>query len=431
MTKARDLANLISGGFTEADVPALSASKITSGTLGADRIPDLAASKITSGSFADARISSSSVTAHVDLTSLNASNLTSGTIPDARYGTPTFSGANLTNLAKEDKSDNVIINGAMNIFQRSTSETGIGGSEIYVADRFKVLPSGTDGRLTLTQDTDAPSGFGHSMKLDCTTADTSVSSSEYLILAQRIEGMNVQQFAKGTSDAKPFALSFYVKGNASATYVVELYDGDNSRQVSKSFNVTTNWTRVELIYPADTTGAFDDDESSSLEMYIWLHAGTNWTSGTLSQTWTSPTSANRAVGISSFFDSTDRTFFITGVQLETDTVSPFKHEDVGTTLRKCRRYYRTNPSLQGAMDTNNTNFVCMGFPGQDMRGGGGTGSVISTSNALHNPGATFYNLNSSGNAVYTAYCQLSPGTAFGNRYPGIIGQNKLAMDAEL
>ena len=33
MTKARDLANLISGGFTEADIPNLSASKITSGTI--------------------------------------------------------------------------------------------------------------------------------------------------------------------------------------------------------------------------------------------------------------------------------------------------------------------------------------------------------------------------------------------------------------
>ena len=33
MTKARDLANLISGGFTEADIPNLSASKITSGTF--------------------------------------------------------------------------------------------------------------------------------------------------------------------------------------------------------------------------------------------------------------------------------------------------------------------------------------------------------------------------------------------------------------
>ena len=46
MTKARDLANLISGGFTEADIPNLSASKITSGT------------------FADARIAASSVTQH-------------------------------------------------------------------------------------------------------------------------------------------------------------------------------------------------------------------------------------------------------------------------------------------------------------------------------------------------------------------------------
>ena len=41
-------------------------------------------SAITSGTFADARLSSSSVTQHVDLSNLNASNLTSGTIPNAR-----------------------------------------------------------------------------------------------------------------------------------------------------------------------------------------------------------------------------------------------------------------------------------------------------------------------------------------------------------
>lgn len=41
-------------------------------------------SAITSGTFADARLSSSSVTQHVDLSNLNASNLTSGTIPSAR-----------------------------------------------------------------------------------------------------------------------------------------------------------------------------------------------------------------------------------------------------------------------------------------------------------------------------------------------------------
>ena len=235
---------------------------------------------------------------------------------------------------------NVIINGAMNVFQRGTSETGIGGSEIYVADRFKVIPSGTAGRLTLTQDSSAPSGFANSLKLDCTTADTSVASGEVLILAQRIEGQNLQAFAKGTSDAKPFAVSFYVKGNASATYVVELYDTDNSRQVSKSFTVGTDWSRVELSFPADTTGAFDDDNASSLEMFIWLHAGSNFTSGTLSETWSSVTNANRAVGISSFFDSTDRTFFITGVQLEVgQNPTEFEHEPYERTLQKCQRYY--------------------------------------------------------------------------------------------
>ncbi len=78
---------------------AFPASAIASGTLADARIPDLATSKITSGTFADARLSSSSITQHVDLSNLNASNLTSGTVPDARYGTPTFNGSNLTNIA--------------------------------------------------------------------------------------------------------------------------------------------------------------------------------------------------------------------------------------------------------------------------------------------------------------------------------------------
>ena len=54
MTKARDLANIISGGFTVADLPTLTASEI----------PNLDASKITTGSIADARISASAVSQH-------------------------------------------------------------------------------------------------------------------------------------------------------------------------------------------------------------------------------------------------------------------------------------------------------------------------------------------------------------------------------
>ena len=246
---------------------------------------------------------------------------------------------------------NVIVNGAMNVAQRGTSSTGLGASSGYfTVDRHILDFSNTAGRLTMSQDSSAPSGFANSLKLACTTADTSIASDEQLRINTRIEGQNLQSFAKGTSDAKPFAVSFYVKGNASATYVCELYDNDNTRQVSKTFNVTTDWTRIELSFPADTSGAFDDDNALSFLLQIWLHAGSNFTSGTLNTTWGSVTNANRAVGISSFFDSTDRTFFITGVQLEVGQhPTEFEHQKFSQTLEQCQRYFqRTNSNFQFA-----------------------------------------------------------------------------------
>jgi len=232
----------------------------------------------------------------------------------------------------------------MNVAQRATSATGLGTATGYnVCDRWVVGGSSTDGRLTLSQDSSAPSGFANSLKFDCTTADTSIASGEGLNIQHRFEGQNLQAFAKGTSDAKPFALSFYVKGNASATYVAELYDNDNTRQISKTFNVTTDWTRVELTYPADTTGAFDDDNALSLSIIFWLHAGSTYTGGTYTaNTWTgSVSAANRAVGISSFFSSTSNTFFLTGMQVEVgQNATEFEHEPIERTLAKCQRYYQ-------------------------------------------------------------------------------------------
>jgi len=232
----------------------------------------------------------------------------------------------------------------MQVAQRGTSATGLGGgSQSYnTVDRFSVTPNATAGRFTMTQDSSAPSGFANSVKLECTTADTSIAAGEILLLSTGLEGQDLQRFAKGTSDAKPFAVSFYVKGNASATYVAELYDHDNTRQVSKTFSVTTNWSRVELFFPADTTGAFDDNNALSLTLQIWLHAGSTYSGGTLNTTWGSVTQANRAAGISSFFDSTNRTFFMTGVQLEVgDTATDFEHRTFGDELQRCKRYFES------------------------------------------------------------------------------------------
>ena len=237
---------------------------------------------------------------------------------------------------------NVIINGAMNVAQRATSATGKGDADGYFAcDRWHIDVGDTSaGRFTISQDSSAPDGFANSLKIATTTADTSIAAGEKLVLQTKIEGQNAQTFAKGTSSAKPMALSFYVKGNASATYVAEIFD-ENDRQCSKTFNVTTDWTRIKLSFPADTTGTLDDDNATSLFINFHLHGGSNFTSGTLnSSAFASVTQANRAVGISSIYDSTARTFFITGVQLEVgQNCTEFEHEPFDVTLRKCHRYF--------------------------------------------------------------------------------------------
>ena len=239
---------------------------------------------------------------------------------------------------------NIIINGDYGIYQRAQQVTGIGASSGYfTADRWHIDTGDSAGRLTATAGTeDAPteSNVTTSLKLACTTADTSIAATEYLILNQKIEGQNVQHVKKGTSGAKQLTASFWVKGNASVTYVVELYDNDNGRHVAKTFAVTSSWSKVELTFPADTTGAFGNDANNSLIMNIWLHAGSNYTSGTLASTWASQAAANRAAGINSFYSSTSNELYITAVQLEVgDVATEFEILSYPEKLVLCQRYF--------------------------------------------------------------------------------------------
>lgn len=238
---------------------------------------------------------------------------------------------------------NMVVNGSMAVAQRSTSVTGIGAANgFFTADRWQIFQGGsTAGRLTQSQAsvTDL-AGFPNSLKHEVTTADTSIAANELFQLSQTFEGQNLQALKKGYSDASSFTLSFYVKGTAK-TYVVEMYDGDNTRHVAKTFSVTSSWNRVELTFPADTTGKFDDDNALSLYLIIWLHAGSTYTSGTSPSTWASVTNANRAVGAESLFSATSNTFEITGVQLEVGSqATPFEHRSYGEELYACQRYFQ-------------------------------------------------------------------------------------------
>ena len=270
------------------------------------------------------------------------SNISVNTITDASGGS-TASINGLTPQASNMQPYNLIINGAMTVAQRGTSAVSLGVTSGYqTVDRWQINTGGTAtaGRLTMSQDSDAPEGFGSCVKLACTTADTSIAADENLRIATVLEGQNLQAFKKGTANAESMTLSFYVKGNASATYVIELYDSNNARHICSTFSVTTSWERVTVTFAGDTSGTFNNDNGGSLRLHLWLHSGSNYNSGTLATAWAANNQVNRAVGADSFYDSTNRTFYITGVQLEVGpTASSFAHENYSDTLRKCQRYF--------------------------------------------------------------------------------------------
>ena len=240
---------------------------------------------------------------------------------------------------------NVVINGAMQVAQRGTSAAGLtdANSSYHTADRWRVGNISL-GTWTQSVEADAPtgSGFRNSLKILCTTADASPAAVDLLITRTRLEGQNIQQFLKGTASAKQFAVSFWVKSNVTGTYIAELQDQNNTRSVSASYTViaSATWEKKTIIFPADTTGAFTNDNGLSLDINFWLGVGTDYSSGTLATTWVSSVSANRAVGQTNLAAATNNYWQITGVQLEAGSVAtPFEFEDISTTLVKCQRYY--------------------------------------------------------------------------------------------
>jgi hypothetical protein len=167
-----------------------------------------------------------------------------------------------------------------------------------------------------------------------------------LFVTQRIEGQDLQQLKKGTSDAEKVTVSFYVKSTKTGTYILNLIDHDNNRQISKAYTISSSgtWEQKILTFDADTTGALDNDNANSFSLNWHLIAGTNYSSGTLATSWQGYAGASdyedAAVGNVNLGDSTSNTWEITGVQLEVgEQATPFEHRSYGEELALCQRYF--------------------------------------------------------------------------------------------
>jgi len=254
------------------------------------------------------------------------------TIPDDSIQNVKFS--NIVNFK------NIIINGDMSIAQRGTSASNV-STGYDTVDRFKIIRGA--GTLNVSQETDAPSGQGFAKSFKVLDASgSSPGASDSNRIQQIFEGQNLQYLKKGTSSAESLTLSFWIKAKVTGTYIVELFDADNARCISKTYTVSSSetWEKKTITYDGDTSGTLGNDNGGSLECTFWFTAGSNYTSGTLQTSWGSQVNANRAVGLTNALASANDYVQITGVQLEAGTTaSDFEFLPHDVNKRRCLRYY--------------------------------------------------------------------------------------------
>jgi hypothetical protein len=240
---------------------------------------------------------------------------------------------------------NVIVNGGMTISQRSTgsTQTGTGGS--YVAlDRWELYRNSSfTPNITVSQSTDAPSGFLNSMKVDVDATDTP-TGSENFGFRTKIEGLDTGRFNRGTASAENMTLSFYVKSNKTGTYSIQLYDMGAtiySKLVTYTIDAVDTWERKEITVQANTNSNSPTLSSSEgLRVAFDLGSGPDDVVPIFDWNSTHGGATRVAAGQVNLLDSTSNYWQITGVQLEVgDTATPFEHRSYGDELARCQRYY--------------------------------------------------------------------------------------------
>lgn len=302
-------------------------------------------------------------------------------------------------LFAEVANNNLIINGAMQVSQRSAVGTAVANittTEYYTADRWQT-DINTLGTFSQTTIADAPtgSGFTNSVKLDCTTANASPAAGAYLLFRQKIEGQNLQSIRKGTASAKKLTLSFWVKSFQTGTFITELQAGSRSCSKAYTINASNTWEYKSISFPADTTTVIANDNLEGLAVSFWLGAGTTFTSGTLQTTWATTTNANRAVGVTNVASATTGEWFMTGASLTVGDVDvPFQFKSFAEELQECLRYRRTfvggfvGYSSSGIYEGNCINY------GSPMRASPTVARVSDTSiNGFTTPFAQFITVN--------------------------------------
>jgi hypothetical protein len=255
---------------------------------------------------------------------------------------------------------NLLQNGAMTISQRGTTFTSP-NSGTYTLDRWK-YERGGGAACTIEQSSDAPNGFGKSIKVTVTTPEGTIGAGDFSQLLYQIEGQDIAPLSYGTADAKPMVFSFWAKSSVTGSFPFSLQNNNGSRvfPVTYTINNANTWEYKTISIAGDTGGTWvTSGNTLGLRFtFLWV-SGSNYTTGVDGGGWTA---TSGYLGLTSTYtapiDSTNATLQITGVQLEVGKVAtPFEHRSFGEELALCQRYYQKIdvPDQNGVLGATRTN----------------------------------------------------------------------------
>jgi len=245
---------------------------------------------------------------------------------------------------------NLVINGAILLDQRNGgSATTPTADQTATLDRFKARLNNAS-KYSVQQVTDAPSGFLKSLKVTSAAA-TTVGTNDFYQIATPLEGYTTNVLAQGSSTAKQYTISFYVKSSLTGTFggAYSNDTGDRFYAWTYTIDAANTWERKSITITGATDGTWESTNGAGLHIYWTLGAG----SGVQTSAGVWGTSFKRgATGTTDVVATNAATWQITGVQLEVgDTATPFEHRSYGEELAKCQRYFeKYNGNLAGGTD---------------------------------------------------------------------------------
>ena len=238
---------------------------------------------------------------------------------------------------------NLFDNGEVSVDQRAgDTRTGLGATSLYLADRWRYQQQGTPtGRFTYSPGTGI-TGAKNSLRFEVTTADDALASDALYSFLQKFEAGNLQHLLYGTASAKAMTYQATIKTNWAGTMNLHFIQTDGSRDYATALTVVGDESQetFEIVIPGDASGTINNDTGSGLECQLTMAAGTDWIGASLDAWAAANNNFYGAACTGNFFDTIGNYFEISLMQIEVGSVATdFEHEDIGTTLAKCQRYF--------------------------------------------------------------------------------------------